>query len=156
MNDTRTLIVILPSEVNKFFNTLDSFIPVIKEIGALPKELDILIAEILPKGTFGGFTEVDAPRPISSYCGEEQAKRIAEKWDGESKEFYPWIPLDHPAGQFCMTLVEVIDPWHGPKSITWGARDEKTGITVEMEAEKQYPGIRAKVEKLLALQGIEA
>ena len=118
----------------------------IKVLGRIPKEVDIFLGTVLTHHVFGGF-DVNRARTISSMIGEEQAMVLYKCWDGRQKSFYPWVPLHHPFSQLAIDICEAIQKYHGLVSIEWRK--------VEKVAERDYPGIRAKVEKYLKLQGVE-
>ncbi len=137
---------------------LEALAVIIKITGKIPKSIDIAVAEALPKGTFGGFTDFICPRTISSRAGEEQLIMLEEalksgEWDGKTKDmFYPWIlPTDHPLGQFCMTIAEGVQPLHGLKSISWRHKNDK-GVTLQEHIEKKYPGARQHIKDYIRIQ----
>jgi hypothetical protein len=124
---------------------LKAFMAVVKELGRIPKELDILLGSLFTHELFGGF-DVSKARTISSMMGEEQAKILYDEWDRKSVRFYPWIPLNHVFSQLLTDICEVIQPWHCLVSIQWKV--------VGHRADLDYPGIRKVVEDFLRLQGV--
>lgn len=131
-----------PKQENALIKAL---MEVVKELGRIPKNLDILLGSLLTHEIFGGF-DISKSRTISSMMGEEQAKVLYDEWDRKGKGFYPWIPLNHPFSQLLTNICEVIQPWHCLLSIQWKV--------VGKTAEKDYPGIRQVVEKYLDMKGV--